>query len=134
MKRLTLFILFCTVILSAQTQYELLDTQSLGERELKIQLPRNYEENTETFYPLILTLDGDYLFEIVAGNVDYTAYWDDMPEAIVVGVNQIETRADDLYVSDNTFFPVKSGHSLTRFSVPSLRAVVRIDLQGGGDG
>ena len=62
MKRLTLFILFCTVILSAQTQYELLDTQSLGERELKIQLPRNYEENTETFYPLILTLDGDYLF------------------------------------------------------------------------
>ncbi len=52
MKRLTLFILFCTVILSAQTQYELLDTQSLGERELKIQLPRNYEENTETFYPL----------------------------------------------------------------------------------
>ncbi len=115
MKRLTLFILFCTVILSAQTQYELLDTQSLGERELKIQLPRNYEENTDTFYPLILTLDGDYLFEIVAGNVDYTAYWDDMPEAIVVGVNQIETRADDLYVSDNTFFPVKSGAQFFEF-------------------
>ena len=115
MKRLTLFAMFCTTILWAQTQYELIETETLGDRELKIQLPRNYEENLETYYPLILTLDGDYLFEVVAGNADYVAYWDDMPEAIVVGVNQSETRADDLFVSDNTFFPINSGAQFFEF-------------------
>ena len=52
MKRLTLFAMFCTTILWAQTQYELIETETLGNRELKIQLPRNYEENQETYYPL----------------------------------------------------------------------------------
>ena len=66
MKRLTIFAMFCTTISLAQTQYELIETGTLGDRELKVQLPRNYEENSEMFYPLILTLDGDYLFEVVA--------------------------------------------------------------------
>ena len=115
MKRLTLFAMFCTTILWAQTQYELIETETLGNRELKIQLPRDYEENQETYYPLILTLDGDYLFEVVGGNTDYVAYWGDMPEAIVVGVNQNKTRADDLFVSDNTFFPINSGAQFFEF-------------------
>lgn len=115
MKRLTLFAMFCTTILWAQTQYELIETETLGNRELKIQLPRDYDENQETYYPLILTLDGDYLFEVVAGNTDYVAYWGDMPEAIVVGVNQNKTRADDLFVSDNTFFPINSGAQFFEF-------------------
>lgn len=115
MKRLTIFAMFCTTISLAQTQYELIETGTLGDRELKVQLPRNYEENSEMFYPLILTLDGDYLFEVVAGNADYVAYWDDMPEALVVGVNQNETRADDLFISDNTFFPINSGAQFFEF-------------------
>lgn len=115
MKRLTLFAMFCTTTLWAQTQYELLETETLGERELKIQLPRNYDENAENYYPLILTFDGDYLFEVVAGNTDYVAYWDDMPEAIIVGINQSDTRAEDLFISDNTYFPINSGAQFYEF-------------------
>ena len=107
--------MFCTTISWAQTQYELIETETLGSRELKIQLPRNYEENTETYYPLVLTFDGDYLFEVVAGNTDYVAYWDDMPEVIVVGINQNQTRAEDLFISDNTFFPINSGAQFFEF-------------------
>ena len=107
--------MFCTTSLFAQTQYEYIESDRLGSRELKIQLPRNYEENTEKFYPLILVLDGDFLFEIVAGNVDYTSYWDDMPEAIVVGVNQDGTRSDDLFVSDATFFLLKTVQNFMNF-------------------
>jgi hypothetical protein len=55
-----------TASLSSQTKYELIDSKWLGNRELKIQLPRTYDETTEQVYPLFLILDGDYLFETVA--------------------------------------------------------------------
>jgi len=94
----------------AQTVYESMESESLGtSRELKIQLPRNYEENTEKYYPLIVVFDGDYLFEVVAGNVDYYSYWEDMPEAIVVGVNQDDSRSEDCYVSMEDYLPSKTG-------------------------
>jgi predicted alpha/beta superfamily hydrolase len=115
MRRLILFAMFCTTTIYAQTQYEYIESDRLGSRELKIQLPRNYEENTDKTYPLILVLDGDFLFEIVAGNVDYTSYWDDMPEALVVGVNQLETRSKDLFISDTTFFPTQDGENFYEF-------------------
>ena len=99
MKRYLLLLIIFTTTLFSQTQYELINSDRLGERELKIQLPRNYADNTEQFYPLIITMDGDYLFEITAGNVDYMSYWDDIPEAIVVGINQDRTKEDDLYLS-----------------------------------
>ncbi len=89
-KKLLIFVLLVAPLLSsAQTLYETISSEKLGEtREIKIQLPRNYEENTEKTYPVILVLDGDYLFEPMAGNVDYSSYWEDAPEMIVVGVNQ----------------------------------------------
>ena len=57
----------------AQSQiiYEEFTSLKLGEsRRLKIQLPRDYEENIEKVYPIVLVLDANYLFEPVAGNVD----------------------------------------------------------------
>ena len=115
MKYYVLFILFFKATLLAQTQYEFIESDRLGERQLKIQLPRNYIENTDQFYPLIVTLDGDYLFEPVAGNVDFISYWDDMPEAIVVGVNQDKDRAEDLKISDEDYFPIMSGAKFYEF-------------------
>ena len=52
-------------------------------------------------YPLIVVFDGDYLFEVVAGNIDYSSYWQDMPEAIVVGVNQVGSRSEDCNISSD---------------------------------
>jgi len=115
MKRHLLLLIIFTTTLFSQTQYELINSDRLGERELKIQLPRNYAENTEQFYPLIITMDGDYLFEIIAGNVDYMSYWDDIPEAIVVGINQDSTKEDDLYISKEDFFPIKGGARFYEF-------------------
>ena len=73
--------------MSSQVIYEEFASSKLGEkRQIKIQLPRGYENDTDKSYPLFIVLDGDYLFEAVAGNVDYYSYWEDMPEAVVVGV------------------------------------------------
>ena len=54
------------------------------EREITIQLPRDYNLDEEKRYPVFIVFDGDYLFEIVSGNVDYMSFWGDIPEAIVV--------------------------------------------------
>ena len=115
--KLTTFIaILCFGALSSQTIYEEFQSAKLGaSRELKIQLPRNYEENTEKLYPIFIVFDGDYLFEPIAGNVDYYSYWEDMPEAIVVGINQVNTRDEDTHYSDQTYFPVESGVEFFEF-------------------
>ncbi|MDO6595659.1 alpha/beta hydrolase-fold protein [Oceanihabitans sp. 2_MG-2023] len=118
MKVLTYVIVFFFTFqfASAQVQYETFDSQKLNDtREIKIQLPRGYDDNTSKNYPLIVVFDGDYMFEIVAGNVDYYSYWEDMPEAIVVGVNQIDTRRDDSNYSEQSSLPLDSGADFFEF-------------------
>lgn len=114
--RLTALLLMVITPLSAQTIYEEFDSYKLGEiREIKIQLPRNYEDNDEKTYPLFIVFDGDYLFEAVAGNVDYYSYWEDMPEAIIVGINQVESRDADNYYSEQNSLPVETGADFFEF-------------------
>jgi predicted alpha/beta superfamily hydrolase len=118
MKKLYSFtILFLLIQLSfGQTVYKTLNSSKLGkERELKIQLPRNYDKNSKKKYPVIIVLDGDYLFEPMAGNVDYYSYWDEIPEAIVVGVNQVESRHDDSTYDPQRFLPEKKGARFFEF-------------------
>jgi predicted alpha/beta superfamily hydrolase len=123
MKRLTkLVLLFISIgTLNAQTIYEEFDSFKLGEkRQIKIQLPRNYEENSEKTYPLFVVLDGDYMFEAVAGNVDYYSYWEDMPEAIVVGINQVGHREADTYYSEQNSLPIDTGANFFEFITMEL--------------
>ena len=102
--------------ISAQVKYENFQSTKLGEeRQIKIQLPRGYNSNEEKSYPVFVVLDGDYLFEAVAGNVDYYSYWEDMPEAIVVGVNQAETQYDDCLYSEQNSLPVEAGARFFEF-------------------
>jgi len=102
--------------MDAQVKYESFQSVKLGEsRQLKVQLPRNYNDNLDKKYPLVVVLDGDYLFEAVAGNTDYYSYWEDMPEAIVVGVNQFGTRYDDCLYSEQNSMPVETGAAFFEF-------------------
>ena len=114
-----------------QTIYEEFDSYKLGEnREIKIQLPRNYEENEEKTYPLFIVLDGDYLFEVVAGNVDYYSYWEDMPEVLIVGINQGDTRDTDNYYSEQNSLPIEKGAKFFEFIgmelIPYLQSNYRL--------
>jgi len=99
MKKPILYILFLLGFINfiqGQVIYKSFESSKLGtSRELKIQLPRGYINDKDKTYPLFIVLDGDYLFEAAAGNVDYYTYWEDMPNAIVVGVNQFDFRDDD---------------------------------------
>lgn len=127
-----LVILFSISSISSQVIYEEFASAKLGEkRQIKIQLPRGYENNTEKSYPLFIVLDGDYLFEVVAGNVDYYSYWEDMPEAIVVGINQIDQRDSDTNYSEQNSLPIEGGASFFEFIgmelIPSLISTYRLE-------
>lgn len=112
----TLVVLFIASTLMAQTQYKELTSSKLREkRQIKIQLPRNYDASTEQAYPVIVVLDGDYLFEPVAGAVDYNSYWEEMPDAIVVGINMDKSRDADTYYSDVSYLPEKTGADFFEF-------------------
>ena len=118
MKKSILLIMACCLTISGYTQaiYESFRSIKLDQsRELKIQLPRNYKKNVDKTYPVILVLDGDYLFEPVAGNVDYFSYWEDMPESIVVGVNQRKTRTDDCRYDLAEYLPDQKGAQFFEF-------------------
>lgn len=115
MKKTLLLLLLFSSFLNAQVLYETVPSTNLSEsRQVKIQLPRNYETNKEKNYPVIVVLDADYLFEPVAGNVDYYSYWEDMPQAIVVGVMQ-PNRMDDTKYDDSNFLPTEQGASFFNF-------------------
>ena len=103
MLKIKVLILFFLINTSfSQTIYESFESEFLNDsRELKIQLPRNYDDNAKKIYPLIIVLDGDYMFEAVSGSVDYLSYWGDIPDSIIVGINQIDSRYDDCSVLDN---------------------------------
>jgi hypothetical protein len=106
---------------ASQALYETFESGKLeGSRQLKIQVPRNYDPENKREYPLILVLDGDYLFEPVAGNVDYQSYWEDIPDCIVVGISQANTRNEDFFYDNETFFPAHEGADFFEFITMEL--------------
>ncbi|MCX7551122.1 alpha/beta hydrolase [Xanthomarina sp. F2636L] len=116
-KHIYLLVFFISFqFVNAQVIYEPFNSSKLGEtREIKVQLPRGYDANPDKKYPIIMVFDGDYMFEAVAGNVDYYAYWDDMPDAIVVGVNQVDSRQADMYYSEQNSLPIETGAAFFEF-------------------
>jgi hypothetical protein len=117
-KSLIIFLLTLLVYntVEAQVKYETIQSSKLGEeRQIKIQLPRGYNTNQDKTYPIFIVLDGDYMFEAVAGNVDYYSYWEDMPESIVVGINQIDKRFDDCLYSEQNSLPIETGAAFFEF-------------------
>lgn len=75
--------------LFAQTTTDTIQSASLNEkRAFTVSLPSSYGSEKNRVYPLLLILDGDYLLDPFLGAIKYGNYWDDLPEVIVIGINQ----------------------------------------------
>lgn len=112
MRKTILLVLACITYVSsfAQVTYKEISSARLSsERKLKIKLPKDYDPNGEEKYPVIIVFDGDYLFEPVAGQVDFQTYFDNMPSSIVVGIMQGKDRFHDAYFDPTTGLPTESG-------------------------
>ena len=113
MKKLWLLVIVSFIPLYysfAQKDYIEVESKILEQtRRIKVQLPRNYEPEEKKTYPLIFVFDGDYLFEPVAGVVDYLSYWEEIPDALVVGVNQNNQRIKDGNYDKINYVPIGTG-------------------------
>lgn len=115
---LGLILSLCSLNTYSQALYRTIDSKAMGQdRNVKILKPRDYAQNTDKTYPLIIVLDGDYLFEPVAGNVDYLSFWGQIPECFVVGINQAATRNDDCALDPDTGMPAAQSAQFIDFMI-----------------
>ncbi|MEM6721670.1 MAG: alpha/beta hydrolase-fold protein [Bacteroidota bacterium] len=116
-KYLMLFIAFvCFSTIHAQTTVEKIKSKKLNEtRDIQLYIPEGYSD--DKVYPIIVVLDAHYLFETVVSNSRYYSYWDEMPECIVVGVNQYkaEERDRDCMYADASGLPEEKGAKFFEF-------------------
>ena len=132
MKQALLFLFFSISVFSQKTT-DLFDSNTLGEsREITIGLPPSYEKHPEKKYPILILLDGDYLFDPFYGALNYGAYWDDLPETIIVGIsqNKKDERVDDSAYDESEGVPAGKGAKFFEFIggelLPSIEKKYRV--------
>ena len=104
MRPIYLFLLF-TNLLFSQKSSELFNSTTLGEsREITIGLPASYANNPDKKYPVLILLDGDYLFDPFFGALSFGEYWQDIPETIVIGINQNKNNENEIVNKANMLF------------------------------
>lgn len=115
-------ILFLFIILFSFTSYsqkkinDTIYSQKLNEkRAIQISLPPSYTKNKAQKYPLLVLFDGDFLYDAFQGALYYGYYWDDLPEVIIVAINQSSTRESDCTTSPTQGIPSEKGAKFFEF-------------------
>lgn len=120
MKKFLCFLLLLFVA-SSFSQTRIVDTitsKKLKEdREITIALPPSYAKNKDKKYPLLVLLDGDYLLDPFLGNLNYGAYWDDIPEMVIVAISQNKNneRETDCQIGAESGLPEEKGEAFFEF-------------------
>ena len=114
--KLTLLFLLIATSFFAQRTEESIRTKKIGTRTFTVITPPSYETNPEKKYPTLVLLDGEYLLDPFDGVLKYGNYWDDLPEILIIAINQNygETRFLDSEF-DDAGFPSGSGASFFEF-------------------
>jgi len=118
MKRAFFFTMFLTFSFGLFAQITIKDFKSRklnSTRQIKVKLPKNYNEESTQKYPLIIVFDGDYLFVPVVGQTEFQTYFDQMPSSIIVGISQGSERPFDSMVDEVTGLPFESGARFFEF-------------------
>ncbi len=118
-KLLLLVILICSNSTFSQKRItDTISSKKLNEnREITIGLPPSYAKNSKQSYPILLLLDGDFLFDPFQGALSYGYYWDDLPEVIIVGISQNKNneRETDCATEATTGLPEEKGEKFFEF-------------------
>lgn len=119
MKKLLLLLIFCcSNTIFSQKVIDTITSKKLNEdREITIGLPPSYQKNTNQKYPILVLLDGDFLFDPFQGALNYGYYWDDLPEVIIVAISQNKNneRETDCAVDESTGLPSEKGEKFFEF-------------------
>lgn len=107
----------------AQFKLDTITSARLKEdRVISISLPYSYGKEKNKKYPLLLLLDGNYLFEPFSGALKYGNYWDDLPEVITVAIDQGKPfdRELETDVDDQNGLPIEKGAQFFDFITMEL--------------
>ncbi|WP_396633047.1 alpha/beta hydrolase [Maribacter sp. R86514] len=100
----------------AQVTQEIFESFKLQERrDVNYYFPEDMDDTKK--YPLIIVLDGEYLFEQVVANSKYYSRFHGMPQSIIVGINQTENdlRYEDCAFEQDSGLPSEKGKSFYEF-------------------
>jgi predicted alpha/beta superfamily hydrolase len=92
-------------------------------RDLYISLPASYEKNPTKRYPLLILMDGDYLLNPFTGTLIYGAYWDDLPEVVIVGISQNKNDQRSIDCGLDVVTGMPDGKSVDFYDFISLELV-----------
>ena len=98
MKTLVSLLLLFSISLTfgQETIYKEYSSEILNDtRDLSIYLPKGYNKDSISNFPLAIVLDGHKLFDLYVGASNYYAQLDHAPEQIVVGVDMKDSRNKD---------------------------------------
>src|SRR5680860_803483 len=116
LRNLSLFALLLCADLSAQVTQEIFESFKLQERrDVRYYIPEDYDAAQK--YPVIVVLDGDYLFDQTVANAKFYHKFHGMPASIVVGVDQSKNglRYDDCAFEADTGLPTEKGKQFFEF-------------------
>ncbi|EZH75876.1 hypothetical protein ATO12_03540 [Aquimarina atlantica] len=82
-----LFLLASSSAIAQQTLTDTIESKILNEkRTIRIHIPKSYEQIDKL--PLILTLDGEYMFYNLIGNSELLLVTEKIPKTVIVGIDQ----------------------------------------------
>jgi len=98
---LLLILLFCVSLFGQKKITKKYESEELQDiRTIQIHLPKGYERDTITNYPLTIVLDSEYLYDLYVGNSKLFSHTDRAPKQIVVGIEMAETRLKDASIDE----------------------------------
>ena len=119
MRKLLLFIAFFTTInqFAQKSSFVLHSSRMQEDREITVVVPPSYEKSLQKKYPLLVLLDGEYLLDPFQGALSFGAYWNDIPEMIIVAIKQNKKgeRYTDTQVNETTGLPQNKGGDFFEF-------------------
>lgn len=118
-----LFSFFSITMYSQRKLEKFFSEVLLEDRIISTRLPDSYYINKNKNFPLIFILDGHYLFDPFDGIIRYSTFWDEIPEAIIVGLHQNDTpkqREGDMYIDEFQGMPAEGGEKFYRFIAQEL--------------
>lgn len=134
MRKLFFFLAFFISLhlYSQKTTLTIPSSKLQEDREVTILLPASYDKDSKKNYPLLVLLDGEYLLDPFQGALNFGTYWDEIPEVIIVAINQNKNaqRYSDTEVNPANGLPIEKGSEFFEFIaqevLPSLEKEYRI--------
>ena len=111
-----LLILFVCTGLFAQVKQEIFESFKLQERrDVKYYYPEDYTPDKK--YPLVVVLDGEYLFDQMVAISKFYSRFQGMPQAIIVGIDQSKNdlRWYDCAYEEDSGLPTEKGKLFYEF-------------------